>query len=163
MLETEGELLRIPMQVDWQYELGGWIRKSVDMRPKGPALLFENITDYPPEQRVFSCGISSYPRFALALGLPKETHPREIIDVFRKRLKNPVPPEIVSAGPVKENIMIGRDVDLYKFPVPMFTPRDGGRYVGTWCGVISKSPKSRTAMPAPSALRRATTPFQNGA
>ncbi len=145
VLEAEGELLRIPIEVDWEYELGGWIRKSVDMRPKGPALLFENIKGYSPEQRVFSCGVDSYPRFALALGLPKTTHPREIIDVFRERLKKPISPTIVGTGPVKENILIGRDVDLYRFPVPIFSPRDGGRYIGTWCGIISKSPDSRTA------------------
>ena len=145
VLEAEGELLRVPMQVDWEYELGGWIRKSVDMRPKGPALLFENIKGYPSEQRVFSCGISSYPRFALALGLSKETHPREIIDTFRRRVKEPLPPQIVRTGPVKENVLIGKDVDLYKFPVPMFAPRDGGRYLGTWCGVISKNPRTCAA------------------
>jgi UbiD family decarboxylase len=50
LLEKEGELLRVPMEVDWKYEVSGWIRKSVDMRPKGPALLFENIKGYPRGQ-----------------------------------------------------------------------------------------------------------------
>ena len=33
-LERSEELLRIPVEVDWMYEIGGWARKSVDMRPK---------------------------------------------------------------------------------------------------------------------------------
>ncbi len=43
VLEKSDELLRVPVGVDWKYEVSGWIRKSADMRPKGPALLFENI------------------------------------------------------------------------------------------------------------------------
>lgn len=139
VLEKEGELLKVPMQVDWMYEIGGWIRKSVDMKPKGPALLFENVKGYPPGLKVFSAGIATYPRVAMALGLPKETPPREIINFYRKRVKNPILPKIVSTGPVKDNILIKSDeIDLFKFPVTWGTPRDGGRYIGTWHGIISK-------------------------
>ncbi len=78
VLEGDGELLRVPVPVDWMYEVGGWIRRSVDMRPKGPALLFEDCKGYPQGFRHFSAGLATYPRFALALGLPKETPPKEI-------------------------------------------------------------------------------------
>jgi UbiD family decarboxylase len=141
-LEAENELLRVPMEVDWEYELAGWVRKSVDMRPKGPALLFENLKGYGPEHRVFSAGVASYPRFALALGLPKDTHPKKIIETFRQRIKKPQPPQLVKTGPVKENIIKGNDINLFKFPVPWWTPRDGGRYLGTWHGVVSKNPET---------------------
>ena len=141
VLENEGELLRVPIEVDWEYELGGWLRKAVDMRPKGPALLFENIKDY-PGHRIFSGGVATYPRIALTFGLPKETHPRQLIDAFRQRVKKPLPPQLVKTGPVKENILKGDDVDLFKLPVPRFLPRDGGRYLGTWLGVVSKNPKN---------------------
>jgi len=143
VLEKEGELLRVPMEVDWKYEISGWIRKSVDMRPKGPALLFENIKGYPPGMRLFSAGVASYPRFALALGLPKETPPKETINFYRERIKRPIPPKMVRTGPVKENVLKGEEIDLFKFPVPWWTPRDGGRYIGTWHGVATKNLETR--------------------
>lgn len=142
ILENEGELLRVPVTVDWMYEVGGWIRRSVDMRPKGPALLFENLKGYPPGFQLFSCAVATYPRFALALGLPKDTPPKEIINFYRDRIKKPIPPRSVSEGPLKENIILGDEIDLFKFPVPWWTPRDGGRYIGTWHGIISKDPET---------------------
>jgi UbiD family decarboxylase len=137
-LRKDGELLNVPVSVDWKYEVGGWIRKSVDMRPKGPALLFENLKGYPAGFRLFTCGLATYPRFAMALGLPKETPPKEIINFYRQRIKKPIEPVMLSTGPVKENVLTGEQVDLLKFPVPWWTPRDGGRYMGTWHGIVSK-------------------------
>lgn len=137
-LNKHKELLRVDIPVHWMYEIGGWIRRSMDMRPKGPALLFENIKGYPPGFRLFSGGLGSYPRLAIALGLSPETPPKEIIDTYKRRIKKPVEPQMVSTGPVKENILKGEQIDLYKFPVPWWTPRDGGRYIGTWHGIITK-------------------------
>jgi phenylphosphate carboxylase beta subunit len=45
---------------------------------------------------------------------------------------------VVDTGPCKENKMVGDEVDLFKFPVPRFFPRDGGRYFGTAHSVITK-------------------------
>ena len=36
--------------------------------------------------------------------------------------------------------MTGGDIDLYKFPVPKFYPRDGGRYFGTAHFVLTQDP-----------------------
>ncbi len=89
-LEKEGELRRIPLEVDWRYEVGGWIRKAVDLRPPGPALLFEKLRGYSRDHRIASGLIGSYPRFAMALGLPSNTSPLEIANVFRSRVKTPL-------------------------------------------------------------------------
>ena len=35
-----------------------------------------------------------------------------------------------------------KDIDLTKFPVPLFHEGDGGRYIGTWHLVITKDPES---------------------
>jgi UbiD family decarboxylase len=137
-LEKEGELRRIPLEVDWRYELAGWIRKSDDLRPPGPALLFEKLRGYSSDYRIASGLIGSYLRFAMALGLPAKTSPLNIANVFRDRIKTPLAPVMVKDGPCQENIDLGEDVDLLKFPVPWWHPMDGGRYIGTWHGVISK-------------------------
>ena len=88
-LEKEGELRRIPVEVDWKYEVGGWIRKADDMRPRGPALLFENLRGYGRDYRLVSGLIGSYRRFASALCLSPDLSPPEIVNAFRERIKNP--------------------------------------------------------------------------
>ena len=53
----------------------------------GPALLFNNIKDYnKPDsrcRRIFGNGLSSYRRVAMMLGLPPDTHPRELVKIGR--------------------------------------------------------------------------------
>ena len=39
-----------------------------------------------------------------------------------------------------ENVDRDEDVDLMKFPVPVHHEKDGGRYIGTACGVITRDP-----------------------
>ena len=139
-LEEKGELKRVPLEVDWRYEVAGWVRRTMDLRPKGPALFFENIKGYSKDYRILSAAVGTYPRFAMALGLDPHAPPREIINVFKERIEKPIQPAMVSTGPVKENIHTGGDINLFKFPVPWWTPRDGGRYMGTWHGVVTKDP-----------------------
>jgi len=49
-----------------------------------------------------------------------------------------VPVQQVEGGPVMENQMIDDQVDLYKFPTPKWHDLDGGPFIGTGCGVITK-------------------------
>ena len=142
VLEKRDQLKRIPQQVHWKYELAGWVRKTMDMRPKGPALLFENLTGYSSDYSVLSGAVGTYERFAIALGLEPEMPLREIINVFKERTLNPIAPVMVSTGPVKENVHTGDDIDLFEFPVPWWTPRDGGRFIGCWHGVVTKEPST---------------------
>ncbi|MFF2924251.1 UbiD family decarboxylase [Streptomyces celluloflavus] len=52
----------------------------------------------------------------------------------------PVPPVVVTTGPVLENVLVGDDVDLGVFPTPRWHDGDGGRYIGTACMVITRDP-----------------------
>ena len=140
-LDSEGELLRVRCEVDWRYEVSGWIRRCYDMKPPGPALLFENIKDY-AGYSLFANGLGTYRRFALALGMPLNSSPKDIVLEFKRRCEKPIEPVLVSSGPCKENILVGDKVNLLKFPVPYWHPRDGGRYIGTWHGVVSKDPET---------------------
>lgn len=138
ILEKAGKLRRILDEVDWRYEVSGWIRKTDDLRPRGPALLFEKLRGYSSHYKITTGLIGSYGRFAMALDLPTVTSPLEIVNVFRNRIKTPIPPVTVSEGPCQENTDSGDNINLLKFPVPWWHPRDGGRYIGTWHGVILK-------------------------
>jgi 4-hydroxy-3-polyprenylbenzoate decarboxylase len=141
-LEAEGELKRVKTSVDWDDEISQIIRK-VYMQ-SGPALLFENIKGHENtfSRRLFTNGLGTQARVNLMLGLPKDTAIRETIQTIRKRMKRPLEPVNVKTGPVKENIIRGKDVDLYQIPVPKWHPLDYGRYINTFNGTVTKDPET---------------------
>ncbi len=139
-LEKEGELIRVKREVNWYLEIGGIAREVCDT--SGPAVLFENIKDYKDTActQLFTGGVATRARVAMMLGLPKDTGYRELIQVWRERCKKPIKPVVIDSGPCKENILKGDEVDLFQFPTPHWHKLDGGRYIGTWHGVITKDP-----------------------
>jgi 4-hydroxy-3-polyprenylbenzoate decarboxylase len=144
-LAAAGELRQIDAEVDWNIEIGT-IMRLAQGAGCGPALLFNNIKDYNRPgsrcRRIFGCGLSSYRRVAMMLGLAPDTHPRELVKIGRSLLNGSVPPVIVKGGPVKENVITGDAVDLYELPVPFWNRLDGGRYLLTYGGVVTKDPDS---------------------
>ncbi len=76
----------------------------------------------------------------MMFGMAPDTHPRELVKLGRTVLSDCVPPKVVATGPVKENIVKGDDVDLYELPVPQWNRVDGGRYIMTYGGVVTKDP-----------------------
>ena len=139
-LEDQGELLRVTEEVDWRFEIGDRTRNAQLHLKERPALLFENIKDY-PGQRVFVNGISTKARMALALGLERETSGRELGEIFRKRIKNRIVPVVKEIAAAAENTMESEEVDLLAFPIPWWSPKDIGRYIGTWHLNITKDPE----------------------
>ena len=84
-------------------------------------------------------------RLATVLGMePALSDDRiEMLDHFRKNIKQRVQADradVVTDGPVLENVVRGDDVDVFSFPVPIHHELDGGRYIGTACGVVTRDP-----------------------
>jgi len=74
----------------------------------------------------------SYDMLGLALDInPKKADKSEIIEEFRRREANAMPPQIVPASqsPVKEVILKGKDVDMGLLPVIHHQPLDSGKYI----------------------------------
>jgi 4-hydroxy-3-polyprenylbenzoate decarboxylase len=144
-LDKAGELRRVDAEVDWNIELGT-IMRLAQGRGDGPALLFNNIKDYHAAgsrcRSLFGLGLSSYRRVAMMLGLPPDTHPRELVRIGRNVLNGSIAPRIVKDGPVKENVITGDRIDLYEFPVPYWNRLDGGRYLLTYGGCVTKDPET---------------------
>jgi len=141
-LEEHGQVKRITAKVDWDLELSGVARRVADAG--GPALLFENIKDYRDTwcRKLFVGGPGSRERVALALGLPPETGYRELVEHIKKRLETREETVKVATGPVKEHIIKGEAVDLREIPVPRYNELDGGRYINTFCSVITRDPET---------------------
>lgn len=141
-LEDEGELQRCKANVDWNGELAEIVIRAVSKR--GSAILFENIKDYEKGRctKLLVGAMGSRKRVAMALGLEKNTPRKQIIQYLRKKFRESIQPIMVDKGTVKENIVTGDQINLLEFPVPMWHPQDGGRYINTYCGVITRDPES---------------------
>lgn len=128
---------------DWNLELGAI--SELNVRKEGhSALLFDNIADYLEGYRVLTCSTSSPARLASILRLQTEPSHSALVQSLRgmpKQWEAEAPkynPIAVATGPVLENMQCDGEVDLYSFPAPLWHEKDGGRYIGTGCSVVTK-------------------------
>ncbi|HXQ53346.1 MAG TPA: UbiD family decarboxylase [Stellaceae bacterium] len=143
-VEAIGELKRVS-GAHWNLEMGAVAEMIYQASPDNPpAILFENIPDYPAEYRVLSGMTNSPKRLALTLGLPLPKHPLDVVRAYRDRMKrfDLIPNVFVNGGPVLENVDRDDDVDLLKFPIPFLHELDGGRYIGTGDLVVMRDPET---------------------
>src|SRR3954454_551388 len=142
-LAAHGELQEIDAQVDWNIELGT-IMRLAQGPGTGKALLFNNIKDYNTPtsrcRRIFGSALNNNRRIAMMLGVPADTHARELVKIGRNILTETIAPRIVNGGPCKENVVREKDVNLDDFPSPYWNRLDGGRYLITYAGVVTKDP-----------------------
>ncbi|MBV9603371.1 MAG: UbiD family decarboxylase [Chloroflexi bacterium] len=139
-LEAAGQLKHIETEVDWDQEIGGLARINLSLG--GPALLFENITGYRETRgrKFLTSSLGNRTQACLLLGLPTDTTDRELVRHCKEVFRQPLPPVSVPSGPVKENVVKPPDVDLLQFPVPKWHHLDGGRFLDTFCGVVTRDP-----------------------
>ncbi len=134
-LEAMGELKTV-LGATWEEDIGG-ISELMN-EGKGPALLFDEIPGYPRGYRVASNLFTTVRRTATAVGMEEEGLARLWSDAIRN--VKPIPPTLVSSGPVMENVLTGDDIDLFTFPTPRWHENDGARYIGTGLCVINQDP-----------------------
>jgi len=128
---------------DWETDIG-LISELEAEQPSPRLLVFDKIQGYPAGYRVAVNMFATQRRNALALGLPEEARGVELVRAFKEKIKagiELIPPVEVETGPVKENVLLGKDIDLFKFPVPKWHELDGGRYIGTGDCVIMRDPE----------------------
>lgn len=137
-LHDADQLRQVSCEVDSNLELGAITRVNLGL--SGPALLFDNIKDYQDtiSSQFVTCGLSNRKQLCQLVKLPEETSDREIVAHMKQVYSNPLEPRIVDSAAVKENIIKGDDIDLAQFPAPIWQELDGGRYINTFCGVITK-------------------------
>jgi UbiD family decarboxylase len=128
---------------DWNLELGAISEVNV-RKDLPPALLFDEIKDYPRGFRVLTCSTASPARLSSILRLGVETSHHALVQQLRGNPKtwqqeaaryDPVEAE---TGPIFENVQDEGEVDLGIFPSPLWHEKDGGRYIGTGCCVVTR-------------------------
>jgi UbiD family decarboxylase len=138
-----GEVVDVP-GADWNLEIGALTEAVSEQIPGPPALLFDDIKDYPRGFRVLTRAVSSSSRLAMAVGLDPDLPKQELIRKATERFEETVllPPREVDRAPLLENIADGDDIDLLRFPATMFVPQNGGRFLGTGDNFINRDPVS---------------------
>lgn len=135
--EAEGQL-RVIEDADPKYEMGAIYELSLEnLFP--PVLLFKKMKGCDPSAQVIMNVRTS--KFMVGeLDMDAVRHFRQKSKQGKKT--EPIPPEWVASGPIFDNVISGDDVDIYRFPAPIWHAEDGGPYIGTECLVITKDPDS---------------------
>jgi len=138
--EEMGELKTLK-GCDWNLEIGA-ITEIVAHKEDGPAVLFEDIKGYPKGYRVLSNSLSSRKRLALTLGLPSGETKMDFVKIWKDNYKSikPVPAKFVKKSALFDNVYEDGDIDMFKFPTPLWHDKDGGRYIGTGSVDITRDP-----------------------
>src|SRR5215211_7972279 len=121
----------------------GLAAEAVLRAENGPCVLFDDIPGCPKGFRLL-LNMFAGRRRNMTLGFPDHLTKWELSDAYREAyLMQPkiIPHEIVEHGPVLENVMLGSDVDVLKFPAPIWHEKDGGRYIGTGTYSITRDPE----------------------
>lgn len=145
-LRRRKDLVDVQVEVDAHLEIGAITRRVYEQRH--PAPLFHHVKGSMSGARVLGApaGLNAakggeFARLALHFGLPEDSGPRQIVAAIRGAMKAPpIEPRRIESGPVKENVWIGDEVDLTRFPVPLLHERDGGRFFGTYGFHVVRSP-----------------------
>jgi UbiD family decarboxylase len=137
-----GALRRIE-GADPRFEIGGITEVAAGL-PDCPALLFDGIKGFAAGFRVFTNATTNVQRASLALGLDPGLRPLDALKAWMEKRKNltPQPPVTVKAAAFLENTMTGRDVDIARFPAPIWHRHDGGPFIGSGSLVIMRDPDS---------------------
>jgi 4-hydroxy-3-polyprenylbenzoate decarboxylase/2,5-furandicarboxylate decarboxylase 1 len=132
VLRQHGELIDVNRPVALN-DVGKAMKQSYVRQ--GPAIMFtQNGTDYPLVAGVYS----TRSKALLAFEADEDT----IFDKVLTGLDNPIPPTAFAGkAPCHDEVITGEDIDLRRWPVPTYSPQDGGAYITPGI-VVSKDPET---------------------
>ena len=147
-LEENGKLLRISREINKDTELHPLVRwqfRGLNEEAR-KAFLFENVTDSKKRKYRGSVLVAGLAGSAAIYCLGLRCKPEEVADRWIYAMDHILEPEIVSHGPVTEEIHKGQNLlshgGFNEFPIPISTPGfDNGPYItaGHW---ITKDPET---------------------
>ncbi len=138
--EALGEV-EVVKGASWEKEIG-MAADLVMHSDTSPCVIFDEVPGCEKGHRVL-VNFFGGRRKNMTLGFPPEFSRLELSQAFLDnylRDMKPIPHEVVNDGPIFENIMMGDDIDITKFPTPLWHAHDGGRYIGTGSYNITRDP-----------------------
>jgi 4-hydroxy-3-polyprenylbenzoate decarboxylase/2,5-furandicarboxylate decarboxylase 1 len=120
VLRQHGELIDVHRPIELN-DVGKAMKQSYVRQ--GPAIMFtKNGTDYPLVAGVYS----TRSKALLAFEAEEDT----IFDKVLHGLDNPIAPvAFKGAAPCQEEVITGDAIDIRDWPIPQYSPKDGGRYI----------------------------------
>jgi len=117
------EFLAVSREVDPAFEITAITVKLEQEAKRRPIILFENVkgTAFP----VLTNLHAGRSRLAAAI----HAKPDEMQRAYLGAMEKPIPPKVVSKAPVKEIILNGDKIDLYKLPQILHHQEDAGPYI----------------------------------
>jgi len=142
-VERHGELKRVN-GAECDLEMAGIYEIMVEESGgSSPVIIFDNIPGYKKGFKTLFGIFGSPWRVAKTLGLSEDFKSKmDLLKNWKSKIENIklIPPRYIKSAPFMENVEVGKEVDLTKFPSPRFHELDGGRYLGTCHGVIQMDP-----------------------
>lgn len=142
-IEAAGQLARIPGAL-LDGEVGALT--ELNARRGGPALLFSGFEGFPEGFRLLSGAMLNPATLGAALGVEARGGSLGLLRETARLMKRAAaragdfPVQHLEDGPIFENVLTGAQVDVTRFPVPLWHPGDGGRYIGTGCVNVQADP-----------------------
>jgi UbiD family decarboxylase len=130
--KSNDHLLTIEREVDPKFELPAVMKAAEKL---GKAILFKKVKR--SEFSVVNNLLGSRDMLAFLF----ETTPKDVVNEWIERISNPIEPQLVSSGPVKEVIKIGPKVNLREFPIVTHSSKDAGPYITAGI-VVAKDPET---------------------
>jgi len=120
--ENPREFCRVKEEVDPRYEVAAILTKLEEAR-KLPILFYEKVkgSAFPVVTNVYS----TKKKIASSIGID----PKRFRDKYVEAVENPIPPKIVSDGPVMEERAGEGDVDLRALPMMTYHEGDAAPYI----------------------------------
>lgn len=133
--------LRIVESIGLEEDVGRIAEVSASTQ-EAPAILLDKFEGYEEGYRILLNPFGTPRLIALSFGFPIEVDRLKLLEHFKNRLEKMefIPPKYVDSGPIFDNRIIGKDINLLRFPVPKWHRDDGGPYIGTGGFVITRDP-----------------------
>src|SRR4030042_6218310 len=121
VIESQRLLQWIDKEVEKDWEISSLARqyfRKTDSRVR-TALGFRHVKGY---DIPVVLGIIGGSRRIYGLAMETELRAEEFVQTWKRGFENPQEPVLVKSGPCKEVILKDKDVDLNRFPIPVWTP-----------------------------------------
>jgi 2,5-furandicarboxylate decarboxylase 1 len=117
------DLVIVSKEVDPAYEITALVAKLEKDARRRPVLVFENVkgTTFP----VLTNLHANRARLAAAMN----SAPQDMLPTYLRAMERPIPPTVVSTGPVKDVVLTGDRVNMYDLPQIVHHDGDGGAYI----------------------------------
>ncbi|MDP2646886.1 MAG: UbiD family decarboxylase [Desulfobacterales bacterium] len=127
-LESKGKLIRIKREINKDLELHPLVRwqfRGLAEKDR-KAFLFENVIDAAGKKYDIPVLVAAHAPSTEIYAMAMNCEPDQILEKWADSERNPIPPKMVAAGPVQEEIHVGDSLlehgGMGEFPVPISTP-----------------------------------------